>query len=301
MSQQQREQVDQMMRAAPLDIGGEPGELRRLFEQMMTSQPLSDDVQATPGELGDVPMLTITIDGAPADRTHLWFHGGWYVIGSSRTSAGLSADLARRGAARAVSIDYRLAPEHPYPAALQDAQAAYKALLGSGVDPATVAFVGESAGGGLATATMASLGDLGLPQPSCAVLFSPWTDLTLSGASMTEKVGIDPAFVPDKVQVRANDYVAGADPADPAISPLFADLRGLPPMLIQAGSNEILLDDSTRLAARAAAQDVAVILDVTPGVPHVFQSFAAVLEEGDLALDRVTEFLWARTGAAARP
>ena len=121
---------------------------------------------------------------------------------------------------------------------------------------------------------------------------------------MTEKVGIDPAFVPDKVQVRANDYVAGADPADPAdpaISPLFADLRGLPPMLIQAGSNEILLDDSTRLAARAAAQDVAVILDVTPGVPHVFQSFAAVLEEGDLALDRVTEFLWARTGAAARP
>jgi epsilon-lactone hydrolase len=148
---------------------------------------------------------------------------------------------------------------------------------------------------------MASLGDLGLPQPSCAVLFSPWADLTLSGASMTEKVGIDPAFVPDKVQVRANDYVAGADPADPAISPLFADLRGLPPMLIQVGSNEILLDDSTRLAARAAAQDVAVILDVTPRVPHVFQSFAAVLEEGDLALDRVTEFLWARTGAAAGP
>jgi len=118
---------------------------------------------------------------------------------------------------------------------------------------------------------------------------------------MTEKVGIDPAFVSDKVQVRANDYVAGADPANPAISPLFADLRGLPPMLIQAGSNEILLDDSTRLAARAAAQDVAVILDVTPGVPHVFQSFAAVLEEGDIALDRVTEFLSANTGAAARP
>jgi epsilon-lactone hydrolase len=204
-------------------------------QQMMTSQPLPDDVQATPGELGDVPTLTITIDGAPADRTHLWFHGGWYVIGSPRTSAGLSADLARRGAARAVSIDYRLAPEHPYPAALQDAQAAYKARLDSGVEPATVAFVGESAGGGLATATMASLGDLGLPQPSCAVLVSPWTDLTLSGASMTEKVGIDPALVPDKVQVRANDYVAGADPADPAISPLFVDLRGLPPMLIQAG------------------------------------------------------------------
>jgi epsilon-lactone hydrolase len=132
---------------------------------------------------------------------------------------------------------------------------------------------------------------------SCAVLLSPWTDLTLSGASMTEKVGIDPSFVPEKVQIRANDYVASADPANPAISPLFADLRGLPPTLIQAGSNEILLDDSARLAARAASDDVAVILDVTPGVPRLFQSFAAMVEEGDQALDRVTAFLSTHLGA----
>jgi epsilon-lactone hydrolase len=135
---------------------------------------------------------------------------------------------------------------------------------------------------------------------SCAVLLSPWTDLTLSGASMTEKVGIDPSFVPEKVQIRANDYVASADPANPAnpaISLLFADLRGLPPTLIQAGSNEILLDDSARLAARAASDDVAVILDVTPGVPHLFQSFAAMVEEGDQALDRVTAFLPTHPGA----
>lgn len=244
-----------------------------------------------------MPTLAIEIKGAATNKTLLWFHGGWYVMGSPRTSANLSANLARRTGTRVISVDYRLAPEHPYPAALQDAQAVYRRLLDSGVDPSTVAFVGESAGGGLATATMASLGDIGLPQPSCAVLFSPWTDLTLSGASMTEKVGIDPSFVPEKVQIRAHDYVASADPADPAISPLFADLRGLPPTLIQAGSNEILLDDSARLAARAASDDVAVILDVTPGVPHLFQAFAATVEEGDQALDRVSAFLSAHLGA----
>ena len=123
------------------------------------------------------------------------------------------------------------------------------------------------------------------------MLFSLWTDLTLSGESMTSKVGIDPAFVPEKVRVRVADYVGDADPADPAISPIFADLRGLPPLLIQAGSYEILLDDSARLAARAAAADVSVRLEVTPGVPHVFQAFAAMLDEGDAALDDVTRFL----------
>src|ERR1039457_1295949 len=170
MSQQQKDALRSIFRNAPLDIGGDPIEQRTNFEKMLSAQPLADDVTATPGELGGVPVLNIETGESSHDAVMLWFHGGWYVIGSPRTSAGLSADVARRGAARAVSIDYRLAPEHPYPAALQDAQAAYKALLGSGVDPA---------GGGLATATMASLGDLGLPQPSCAVLFSPWTDLTL--------------------------------------------------------------------------------------------------------------------------
>ena len=299
MSLQQREQLDQMMRGGPLDIGGQPEVQRQLFEQMLTARPLPADVEMTAGQLGGVPTLTIAIKGAAADQTLLWFHGGWYVMGSPRTSAGLSADMARRSGTRVVSVDYRLAPEHPYPAALEDAQTAYRSLLDGGVDPATVAFVGESAGGGLAVATMASLRGLGLPQPSGAVLFSPWTDLTLSGASMTEKIGIDPSFVPEKVQIRASDYVGSADPADPAISPLFADLTGLPPLLIQAGSHEILLDDSARLAARAATDDVPVLLDVTPGVPHLFQSFAATLGEGDSALARVTDFLGGRLGALA--
>lgn len=291
MSQEQREQLDQMMRNSPLDIGGDPVEQRDLFEKMLTSRPLRHDVSLSAGELGGVRTLTISLSDASEDNVLLWFHGGWYVLGSPRTSAGLAADLARRSQTRVVSVDYRLAPESPHPAALQDAQAAYRALLESGIDPAAVAFVGESAGAGLAAATMASLAELGLPQPACAVLFSPWSDLTLSGASMTEKVGIDPSFLPAKVQVRANDYVGSGDPAAPAISPLFGDLTGLPPLLIQGGSNEILLDDSTRLAARAAAQDVAVTLDVTPGVPHLFQAFAPLLGEGDDALDRAAAFL----------
>jgi epsilon-lactone hydrolase len=298
MSKEQREQLDQIMRNGPLDIGGDPIEQRALFVQMLTSRPLSEDVETSEGTLGEIPIFTITVKGATTDNVLLWFHGGWYVMGSPRTSAGLAADVARRSGARVLSVDYRLAPEHPYPAALEDAQMAYRSLLESGMDPARVAFVGESAGAGLATATMASLHELDLPQPSCAVLFSPWSDLTLSGASMQDKVGIDPSFVPEKVQVRAKDYVASADPADPGISPLFASLKGLPPMLIQGGSNEILLDDSTRLAARAATDDVAVILDVTPGVPHLFQAFAAIVEEGDLALGRVANFLSAHLGAA---
>ncbi|MFB4302478.1 alpha/beta hydrolase [Actinomadura sp. NTSP31] len=298
MSRQQREALDQMMRNGPLDIAGDPAEQRAVFERMLTARPLADDVTATPGVLGGVPVLTIEAGGASTETVLLWFHGGWYAMGSPRTSAGLSSEVARRTGARVVSVDYRLAPEHPYPAALQDARSAYQALLDGGTDPRSVVFVGESAGGGLAAATLAGLHADGLPQPACAVLFSPWTDLTLRGASMTSKAGIDPSFAPEKVRVRAADYLGAAGAAaDPSVSPLFADLTGLPPLLIQAGSHEILLDDSTRLAARAAAADVAVTLDVTPGVPHLFQSFSAMLDEGDAALSRVAAFLHAHVGS----
>jgi monoterpene epsilon-lactone hydrolase len=167
------------------DIGGEATEQRAIFEQVMSARPLPEDVTTTPTSLGGVPALEIAIAGASTEATLLWFHGGWYAMGSPRTAAGLSSDLARRTGARVISVDYRLAPEHPYPAGLTDARAAYRALLEDGTTPRSVALVGESAGGGLVTATLASLGVDGLPQPACAVLFSPWTDLTLSGASIT--------------------------------------------------------------------------------------------------------------------
>jgi epsilon-lactone hydrolase len=291
MSQQQKDALEEMIRNAPLDIGGDAIEQRANFEKMLSAQPLADDVSTTAGELGGVPVLNIETGEASHDAVMLWFHGGWYVIGSPRTSAGLSSDLARRVDAKVISVDYRLAPEHPYPAALQDATAAYRGLLDSGVDPRSIAIVGESAGGGLAVALLASLAKDGLAQPACTVLLSPWTDLTLSGETMTSMVGIDPVFTREKVSVRAADYVGSGDASDPAISPIFADLHGLAPILIQAGSHEILLDDSIRLARRAAIADVAVTLDVTPGVPHGFQAFAAMLEEGDAALTRAAAFL----------
>lgn len=300
MSQQQRDAVNRMMADFPLDVGGDAVEQRAVFERMMTARPLPDDVLTTDGSLGAVPTLDITTPGTRSDAVLLWFHGGWYTMGSPLTVAALSSDVAHRTGAKVVSIEYRLAPEHPYPAALQDARAAYRGLLDSGVNPQDVAMVGDSAGGGIVASTLASLADEGLPQPAAAVLFSPWTDLTLSGESMTTKVGIDPAFIPEKVRVRVADYVGDADPADPPISPIFADLRGLPPLLIQAGSSEILLDDSVRLAARAAAADVAVTLEVTPGAPHVFQAFAALLDEGDAALDNVTRFLETYLPATSR-
>ena len=299
MSQQQRIAVNQMMAEFPLDLGGDAIEQRAVFERMMTARPLPDDVTTTSGSLGGVPTLEIATADTRSDAVLLWFHGGWYTMGSPHAGAALSSDVARRTGAKVVSVDYRLAPEHRFPAALQDARVAYRALLESGVGPHDVAMVGESAGGGLVVSALASLADEGLPRPAAAVLFSPWTDLTLSGESMTSKVGIDPAFVPEKVKVRVADYVGDADPADPAISPVFADLRGLPPLLIQAGSYEILLDDSVRSAAQAAAADVPVRLEVTPGVPHVFQAFAAMLDEGDAALDEVTRFLAAHLPATA--
>ena len=160
--------------------------------------------------------------------------------------------------------------------------------------------VGESAGAGLAAAMLVSARAAGLPMPARGVLFSPYADLTLSGDSMTGKAAADPAFRSDAFPVRVRDYAGSADPADPLISPVFADLQGLPPLLIQAGSNELLLDDAVRLAGRAAADDIPVTLEVTPGVPHLFQAFAAILEEGDAALNRVTSSSGRHSGRDVR-
>jgi monoterpene epsilon-lactone hydrolase len=230
----------------------------------------------------------------------LYFHGGVYVIGSAATSVPLVAELARRTGARVITLDYRLAPEHPYPAAVEDAQAAYQGLLEQGVDPGRIALAGESAGGGLAAATLLGLRDASIPLPSCAFLMSPYADLTLSGDSIADREAVDRTLTPEGLRLRIPDYVAGADAADPLISPVFADLTGLPPLLIQVGSNEILLSDALRLAERAATADVTVTLDVTDSVPHVFQAFAAMLDEADAALGRASTFLRANLAATER-
>jgi monoterpene epsilon-lactone hydrolase len=300
VSQQQRDALDQLLRDAPLDLGGDVAEQRVIFEEMMAAIPLPADVTSSSGSLGGIPIVNVETPGDDHTKVIFYLHGGAYAIGTAASSVGLASDLARRAGARLVTIDYRLAPEHPHPAALEDAVAAYHGLLDSGVAASAIAVAGESAGAGLATATLVALKQVGLPQPTGAVLMSPWADLTLSGDSISAKAAFDPALTPEGLRRRAVDYVGHGDRTADLVSPLFADLTGLPPLLIQAGSHEILLDDATRLASRAAAVDVAVTLEVTSGVPHVFQGFAAMLDEGDAALTSAGEFLRAHL-AGPRP
>jgi epsilon-lactone hydrolase len=294
VSIQQRETLDAILRQGGFPADADVFEQRRLLRELLSAQPLPPEVTVTDGELGGVPTAEVTVEGVEPRHLVLYFHGGVYVMGDAALAAGLAAQIAQRTEAKAISVDYRLAPEHPYPAAVDDALAAYEGLLDAGTAPSDVVFAGESAGGGLAVATLVNARDEGLPLPAGAYAMSPYADLTLVGASMDTKGALDPLLSQIALEARIPDYVADADPALGLISPIFADLSGLPPLIIQVGSHEVLLDDAVRLAGRAAAADVEVTLEITPQVPHVFQAYQAMLEEGAWALDRAGEFLSAR-------
>jgi monoterpene epsilon-lactone hydrolase len=221
-------------------------------------------------------------------------------MGDAALAADLASEVGRRTNAKVISVDYRLAPEHPYPAAVDDALGAYEALLDDGVAPSEIAFAGESAGGGLAVATLVNARDHGLPLPAAAFAMSPYADLTLAGTTMDIKREVDPLLSREALQARVGDYTSGQDAALGLISPIFADLSGLPPLVIQAGSHEVLLDDAVRLAQQAATADVEVTLEITPGVPHVFQAYHGILDEGAAALDRAGQLLSAHLAAAER-
>jgi len=300
MTLQQRELVHQILRDAPFDLGGDVEAQRPLLEQMLTSQPLPEDVRVKDGELGGVPVVFVDIDGVNPRGTLLHLHGGGFAIGSARGSVGLASAIARKTGLRAVAVDYRLAPEHPYPSALEDVTATYRALVAQTGGADSIVVSGESAGGNLAVELLLVARGEELPLPRASILFSPMTDLTVAGASFAGKADADPNITAAAISRRVHDYLDGTGtPADdPWVSPVFADLRGLPPLLIQAGSHEVLLDDATRLAVKAAADDVAVVLDVTPGVPHVFQAFAGLLEEGEAALDRAGRFVTDRLSSS---
>ena len=291
MSIEQRENLEAILRQSAFPAGVGLDEQRRLLKELVSAQPLPPDVRVSAAALGGVPVAEVSIAGTGPGPVVLYFHGGVYVLGDAFQSAGLAAQIARRAAAKVISVDYRLAPEHPYPAAVDDALAAYQALLDTGTDPQGIAFAGESAGGGLAAATLAGARDHGLALPAAAYLMSPYADLTLAGATMDTKAAADVLMSRANLQARVRDYTAGHDPAQPLISPIFADLSGLPPLIIQAGTHEVLLDDAIRLARQAALADVQVTLDITPGVPHVFQAYAPILDEGATALDRAGQFL----------
>ena len=300
MSREQRETVDAILRRSAFPAGSGVNEQRRLLREAVSAQPLPADVTVTAGALGGVPTAEITVDGIEPRYVVLYFHGGVYVIGDAFLAADLASQVGRRSQAKVISVDYRLAPEHPYPAAVDDALAAYEALLHTGFAPTDIAFAGESAGGGLAVATLVNARDHGLPLPAAAFVMSPYVDLTLAGTTMETKREVDPLFTRELIQARVTDYTAGHDAALGLISPIFADLSGLPPLIIQAGSHELLLDDAVRLAQEAAAADVEVTLDITPGVPHVFQAYHAILDEAVGALDRAGQLLLTYLAGAER-
>ena len=300
MSTEQRETLDAILRQSAFPDDSDVNEQRRLLHEALSAQPLPADVSVTAAALGDIPVAEITIDGIEPRHVVLYFHGGVYVMGDAFLAADLASQVGRRTRAKVISVDYRLAPEHPYPAAVDDALAAYKALLDNGTAPSDIAFAGESAGGGLAVATLVNVRDRGLPLPAAALAMSPYADLTLAGTTLETKGKADPLLSREALQARIADYTAGQNAALPLISPIFADLTGLPPLIIQAGTHEVLLDDALRLAGRAATADVAVTLDITPGVPHVFQAYYQILDEAAAALDRAGQFLSAQLAVAER-
>ncbi|MFD4349176.1 alpha/beta hydrolase [Streptomyces coelicoflavus] len=297
MSRQQRDALDALLRSAPrTETPPTPEEQRDAFASALT-RPAPEGVATRRTVLGGRPALELEPDTASGPGRLLYLHGGGYLVGSPDTHAGLAGELARRAGLRALSLDYRLAPEHPFPAAVDDGLAAYRELLSTGTDPRDLVLAGDSAGGGLSIATLLAAREAGLPQPAAAVLFSPWADLTLAGGSIRSKEGADPIFTEADVRAYADLYVGAGDRAAPLASPVFADLAGLPPLLVQAGANEILLDDAVRLTGRAGAADVEVTLEVGPGLPHVYPLHYGRLDEADAALDRAARFLTARLGA----
>ncbi len=300
MSTEQRETLDAILRQSAFPASSDVSEQRRLLHELLSAQPLPADVTVTAALLGGVRTAEITVDGVEPRHVVLYFHGGVYVMGDAFLAADLASQVGRRTQAKVISVDYRLAPEHPYPAAVDDALAAYQALLQGGTAPEDIVFAGESAGGGLAIATLANARDHQLPQPAAAFVMSPYADLTLAGTTLETKGKADPLLSREALQARIADYTAGQDAALGLISPVFADLSGLPPLIIQAGTHEVLLDDALRLARQAATADVEVTLDITPGVPHVFQAYHQILDEAAAALDRAGQFLSAHLAVAER-
>jgi len=232
--------------------------------------------------------------GVRDDAAVLYLHGGGYVIGSPRSHRHLAAAIGAAAKTRVLLPDYRLAPEHPFPAAVDDAVAAYRWLLARDIAPGRIVIAGDSAGGGLTVATLLALREARLPQPAAGVCISPWVDLTCSGGSYATRAAADPIVKSESIVAMAGVYLGGADAKTPLASPLFADLHGLPPLLIHVGDDEVLLDDSVQLAERARKAGVDATLDVWPKMVHVWHWFFPMLDEGHAAIDRIGEFVRAR-------
>lgn len=298
MPRRELEKVIEMIRSAGFnrmrshhDFREISAKLSSLAEPAAAEYRLAHGLQIVPADAAGVPCEWITASDLVDAPVVLYLHGGGFVAGSIRPAAEWVLRVSRAAGARVLGVEYRLAPENPFPCGLEDALNAYRWLVSEVVDPARLAVLGISAGGGLAMAVLVDLRDAGDPLPAATVCLSPQTDHAATGRSVVTKKAVDPWFVPDQFRWLSAAYLAGADPRTPLASPLYADLTGLPPLLVQVGTAEMLLDDSTRVAERARSAGVDVTLEVWEDMIHGWQMFARMLPEGQQAIEHIGDFI----------
>jgi acetyl esterase/lipase len=287
--EQQRQFAQQFSKART------PQEMRALMAAGFSAFPSANEVKCEPANANGVKAEWVTAPSAAPDRVILYLHGGGYIMGSIETHHELAARLSKAAKARVLLIDYRLAPENPFPAAVDDSIASYRWLLAQGCKPERIVVAGDSAGGGLAVSTLVALRDVGAPAPAAGVCLSPWVDFEAEGESMNSRAAQDTIVSRDMVVALAKLYVGEEGSLrEPLAAPINASLEGLPPLFIQVGDAEVLLDDSTRLADRAEEAGVDVALQIWDEMPHVWHLAAPVLPEGQAAIEKIGEFVLQR-------
>jgi acetyl esterase/lipase len=289
MSEHEIDAIRALLTSKPRPVGW--AERRARIDEVGSVWPVADDIRLEPVDLGGVAGEFSLAPGSDASRVLMFFHGGGYCSGSILSHRRMVTEAGRAARMRTLAVAYRLAPEHPYPAAHEDALTAWGYLRARGVAAEHIAIGGDSAGSNLTIALINRLRAAGEAQPACAWLASPWTDLTMSGDSLAAKDAIDPLIHKGYLEELASAYAGTADRRDPLISPLFADLRGFPPVLLQVGSAETLLDDAVRFARTAGLADVAVTLEVWPHMIHAWPMWNAKLADGRKALAQAGEFV----------
>ena len=289
MSSGEIDAIRELLRSKPRPAGF--AERRERLDAIGSTSPPAGDIRLEPIDTNGIAAEWSLAPGSDPSKVLLFFHGGGYCSGSIVSHRGMVTEAGRAARARTLAVGYRLAPEHPFPAAIEDARSAYRFLLDQGIAPSKIVIGGDSAGGGLTLALMTSVRDAREPLPACAWLVSPWVDLQMTGASLADKAVTDPLISKSYLEELASAYLAGADPTNPLVSPLNADLAGLPPLLVQVGSAETLLDDAVRIARRAGAADVRVNLEIWPHMIHAWHLWAAQLEAGRRAIASAGAFI----------
>ena len=286
-----RDSLEDLLTVLGGDTGGRTlDQLRVGYGQMMSGHPVSDGVTVDELELAGIPTLRVTPTSGASDAHLLYFHGGAYLVGTPAGYLGLASRLALANDCTVYVPDYRLAPEHPFPTPILDCVQAYGGLLERGVDPNRVVFAGDSAGGSLTISVMVHARNRGWPLPAGGTAISPWCDLEHAGRSMRTREGIDPLCTRTALDAQARAFLQGARPEHPDASPIHADLRGLPPILIQVGEAEVMMSGAIRLAEHLAESGVRSTLEVWPNMFHVWHLFAAILDEGQQAIEASSQF-----------